>query len=231
MDYSIDKNEVLRYLGYAGQEADAAIFERIDRIIEECERDLAPKSVVGYFSIDEARCDAQENPSIALAGTSLVLPGTDIVRHLGGARECALMACTLGAKSEQELARRKAVNPLDALIYDSACSALVERAADAVEATIVEHATQQGLYTNARYSPGYGDLPLSVQPMFLKVLGAFERIGLTVTATNLLLPTKSITAIVSIFDEQPSAEDVRSCSSCNMKDFCAVRASGKVCHG
>ncbi|MEG0756956.1 MAG: vitamin B12 dependent methionine synthase, partial [Raoultibacter sp.] len=223
--------EVLRYLGYAGQEADSAIFERIDRIIEECQRDLAPKNVVGYFAVDAANRDRLENPSIALVGTSLVLPGKDIACHLGTARECALLACTLGAKSEQELARRKAINPLDALIYDSACSALVERVADSVEATIVESAARRGLFTNSRYSPGYGDLPLSVQPTFLKVIGAFERIGLTVTKTNLLLPTKSITAIVGIFDEPPSEEVERSCSSCNMKDFCAVRASGKVCHG
>lgn len=264
MRYGVDRNEVLRYLGYAGQAMEPALYDRIDGIIERCERELDPKSTVAYFGIEvcdgtgggqagrseapvvdgpsgsgpqaadggRARCDRLGSvPYVEVLGASLRLDGSDIVRHLRGARECALFACTLGAKSEQELARLNASNPLDALIYDAACSALVERVADATEARIVAEAAQRNLHANWRYSPGYGDLPLSVQPRFLAVLRAFETMGLTVTDTDLLLPTKSVTAVVGLFDDPPADGKPRLCGSCHMKDFCAVRAAGRVCHG
>ena len=254
MGYGVDRNEVLRYLGYAGQAMDPGLLGRIDAIIDRCEQDLSPKSIVGYFGIAVHGADAAdpsggvgcaggaEEPCgetqcadglayVDVAGASLRLPGFDIVRHLRGARECALFACTLGARSEQELARLNIANPLDALVYDAACSALIERVADATEARIVAEAAERGLHANWRYGPGYGDLPLSVQPQFLSVLKAFETIGLSVTDTDLLLPTKSITAIVGLFDAPPAAEKPRVCESCNMKDFCTLRAKGRVCHG
>lgn len=267
MGYGVDRNEVLRYLGYAGQAMEPGLLGRIDAIIDRCEQDLSPKSIVGYFGIvvhgadaadpsggvgcaggaeepcSESECaGGAEEPCgetqcadglayVDVAGASLRLPGFDIVRHLRGARECALFACTLGARSEQELARLNIANPLDALVYDAACSALIERVADATEARIVAEAAERGLHANWRYGPGYGDLPLSVQPQFLSVLKAFETIGLSVTDTDLLLPTKSITAIVGLFDAPPAAEKPRVCESCNMKDFCTLRAKGRVCHG
>lgn len=264
MKYGVDRGEVLRYLGYAGQAMEPALYDRIDGIIERCERELDLKSTVAYFDVevhggsdaasaergeasaadDLPRCGAKAGdagravrgrsesaPYVDVLGASLRLDGFDIVEHLRGARGCALLACTLGAKSEQELARLKVSSPLDALVYDAACSALVERVADATEAQIVAQAAQQHLYANWRYSPGYGDLPLSVQPRFLAVLRAFETMGLSVTDTDLLLPTKSVTAVVGLFEDPPAGEKPRSCGSCHMKEFCAIRAAGKVCHG
>ena len=267
MEYGVDRNEVLRYLGYAGQAMEPSLYDRIDGIIVRAERELSPKSVVRYFGIevhdgrsegdgcesdnggggagdsvrrggagsdggDAAHGGTTDNgPYVEVLGASLRFDGADIATHLQGAKECALMACTLGAKSEQELLRLNAANPLDALIYDAACSALIERVADATEARVVAEAAERGLHTNWRFSPGYGDLPLSVQPRFLAVLGAYEAIGLSATDTDLLLPTKSITAIVGLFDDAPVRKKPQACASCHLKDFCAIRAAGRVCHG
>ena len=106
----------------------------------------------------------------------LVLEGRDIARHLDGACEAVLMACTLGAESERALRLRTATSPTDALLYGAAASALVEAAADAEESRIVAEAAARGLRTNFRYSPGFGDLPLAVQPAFLAALDAPRRI-------------------------------------------------------
>lgn len=230
MKYEIDRDEVLRYLGYAGQSLEDDLSTRIDAIITRCESELTPKSVAAYFDIAATKLDGNK-PAIALLDTPLVFEGEDISRRLDGAKSCAVFACTLGAKSEQELARLKATGSLDALIYDAACSALVELAADDVEAEIIAEAHSQKRFTNDRYSPGYGDFPLTVQPQLLKALRAYERIGLTTTETNLLLPTKSVTAVVGIFEQPPTESKSRDCASCHVRDYCRLRASGKVCHG
>lgn len=229
MRYGVDKSEVLRYLGYTGQPIDPALHDRIDAVIGGVEDGLQPKFATRRFAVEVHA--GGKRPRVDVVGAALELEGTDIVRHLEGATGCVLMACTLGARSEQELVRLSAVNPLDALVYDAACSALIERVADAVEARIVAEAAECGLQTSWRYSPGYGDLPLSAQPRLLSVLQAYETIGLSVTDTDLLLPTKSVTAVVGLFRGSPPSAASRTCASCGLQDRCAFRKTGRVCHG
>ena len=71
----------------------------------------------------------------------------------------------------------------------------------------------------SRYSPGYGDLPIAMQNEFLEILQAKKTIGLSVTSSNILIPRKSITAILGIIDEK-NKEDELSCKDCNKNDSC-----------
>lgn len=257
---SLDRDEALRYLGYAGQKLDAQLLARFEELASACERELRPACASASFPVDEAltRWDGEdgEGPQVVLAGCGLVLPGRDIARHLRGAREVALLACTLGAACERELRKDAAISPTDALLYGAAASALVEAAADACDAAVASQAAARGLRASARYSPGYGDLPLSVQPAFLKALDATRRIGLSVTAGNLLVPTKSVTAVIGLFDEaradgggsdgardanRGGARDGASgrapvrahadCATCPAREGCLLKGKGRTCHG
>jgi cobalamin-dependent methionine synthase I len=49
-----------------------------------------------------------------------------------------------------------------------------------------------------RFSPGYGDLSLSVQSDLLNVLDARRNIGLTLSDSLMMIPQKSVTAIVGL---------------------------------
>ena len=143
-----------------------------------------------------------------------------------------IMAVTLGARSEQELRRLSALDPLEALVYDAACSSFVEAAADALEDEVVRYADACGMVTNGRFSPGYGDFPLEAQPSIVRTLRADIRLGLTVLPTHLLLPTKSITSVLGLFDVLPSRhEENEACASCALRATCEMRKRGVVCHG
>ena len=130
-----------------------------------------------------------------LADVALPLPGRDIADHLAGCTRCLLTATTLGIATERELLRLTP-SPADALYFDAACSLLVEAAAEEAEAAILADTA----HTRAtfRYAPGYGDLPLTIQPQFLAALDAPRQLGLTLTQSGLMLPRKSITGIVGI---------------------------------
>ena len=54
-----------------------------------------------------------------------------------------------------------------------------------------------------RFSPGYADFPLEVQPKLLEILDAPRRIGLTVSPSLLLIPTKSVTCILGVGEHLP----------------------------
>lgn len=237
----VDRAEALRYLGYRGQELTDDLAGRIDGVIARVERDLRPDGIFAVFPVRRAgedgtgKRDAARDgavPRVELEGANVVLEGASIVEHLHGAREVALMAVTLGARSEQELRRLSALDPLDALLYDAACSSYVEAAADALEDQVVSAALERGLVTNFRFSPGYGDLPLEAQPAIVRALRADVRLGLTVLPTNLLLPTKSVTAVVGLFDAAPPQADRGvPCAACQLRATCEMRKRGVVCHG
>lgn len=239
---SLDRDEALGYLGYAGQRVDGALLARFNVLADECESVLGARFVWDIFDVDDRRsviersadvdCAAEAvQPCIALQGCGLVLPGRDIVRHLDGSSKVALMACTLGPESERELRKHTAISAADGVMFGACASALVEAAANAVEAQVVAQAASLKLGTNWRYSPGYGDLPLSVQPAVLAALNATRRIGLCATDTFMLVPQKSITAVVGLFEPGKGAGGVRNaCGTCQLRTCCAMRANGTTCH-
>ena len=49
-----------------------------------------------------------------------------------------------------------------------------------------------------RFSPGYGDLPIEVQKDFLPLLDAERRLGITLSESCLMAPSKSVTAIIGV---------------------------------
>lgn len=225
MAYQVNKAEALRYLGYAGQSVDDALEERIDALIAQCEAQSAPAYLYQTFPVEELP------EGIRLRGSSLLLEGESIREHLAGAAECAVLACTLGLANEAAFQRLKAKSPTDALVFSAAGSSLVECVADACEAAIVAEAAGRGLHANFRFSPGYGDLPLALQPQIVRVLQADKKLGLSATDTHLLIPTKSVTAFIGLFHTVQDQKDVRrSCAGCACFDHCSLRRAKTPCY-
>lgn len=218
---SVPRDEVLRYLGYRGQSVDAALDERIDALIARCVEVSEPAWTFRVFPI------AFEEDGIHLVGTNLVLTGQSIRSHLAESTLCAVMAATAGIANERELRRLSLLNGLDGMVFDAAGSALAEAAADACNASIVAYAHERGLHTTWRFSPGYGDLPLDLQPEIARVLELEKRLGISVTDSLMLIPAKSVTAFVGLSETPQETE--RSCAACGFFEYCSIRKGGSTC--
>jgi hypothetical protein len=218
------KAEVLRYLRYRGGEIEADT----DALVEACMRQLRaearPQTVWRVYGLRE------EAEGIALAGTGLLLPGAAIVRHLADCEQGALLAATLGAENDRLLQRAFLRDMVRGVILDAAANQYIEEICDGVNAEIAAAAARDGYGVTSRFSPGYGDLPLEVQPGLLALLNAERRIGLTVTASNMLLPQKSVTAIIG-FRRGPAGETVSRCAECVRRQTCEYRRVGHGCPG
>lgn len=220
----VDREEALAFLGHRGQKL-GDLRERLERAACLCEKELVPRGVYREMDASEA---------LAL------LPGRDIARHVEGCTRVVLLAVTVGMQSEMLLRRERALSATDGLLVDACASSLVEQAANVLNAHIVEEATARNLAATSRFSPGYGDLPLSCQPAFLVASGADRALGIHATAAHLLVPTKSITAVIGLrshpnFAREGGAstaptEGMR-CSTCPVADTCALRAEGRTCYG
>lgn len=224
-----DRAEVLRYLGYRGQAIDEALEMRIEHIADELERALEPRGTSRIFSVAIAT-DASGQPCIRLAGSAIELHGRDAYRRLKDACAAAVFAVTLGMESERRLRALAARGPVAAAVGDAACTALVEAAADRIDATVRHAASAYSLSSGTRFSCGYGDCPLSDQRALIDALDARRTLGITLAPSNLMIPTKSVTAIMGLFEGAPAHDaPAASCAGCTVRDGCAFRAHGDVC--
>lgn len=241
LDSSVDEAEALRYLGYAGQQLDGSLMVRF----HDAAHKVNALRSVGMFQAFPIECflnDEEGVPcGVRLQGTPFVLPGRDIAAHVRGAIEVALMAVTLGAESEMLLRRETALSKTDGMLAHACASSLVEGAANSLSAKVEAYAQERGLASGDRFSPGYGDFPLSSQRDFCQALGTQKALGLCVTEANLLVPSKSITAVCGLFAQNrtaasPCEADERAdafcaCESCPSEGNCAFRAEGRTCYG
>ncbi len=227
----VDRAEMLRYLGWNGQEIEPDLDRRIECVVERLELDVEPRGVRRVFAVDADGTDEDGAPCIRLRGTEVELRGRDIYRHLKDARLCAVIACTLGMGAERRLRTTGSQHPLEGAVLDAACSAYVESAVGQMDAQVKRDAEKFGLTGNWRFSPGYGDCPLTAQRPIVAALNATRLIGLTVTPTNLLMPTKSVTAVIGLFDGEVHDADTRpTCKICRQREHCRFRAAGTTCY-
>lgn len=224
-----DLQEALRYLGHGGQELPPALGSRLEELAERCRELARPRACLRSFEVSGSALTPDGVPVMRLDSCALELVGHDIARHLAGAQAAGLMAVTLGTPLEQELRRLSLTDPTGEILLDAVATALVEQAADQAEGLLAEEATRRGLHATWRYSPGYGDFPLKTQRPLLAALDAQRRLGLSLTDSLLMIPTKSVTAVVGMLERPPSGGPP-GCAACALFDRCSVRAKGSTCH-
>ena len=76
-----------------------------------------------------------------------------------------------------------------------------------------------------RFSPGYGDAPLSASEDLIALLDATRRIGLSMTRSYMMTPIKSITALIGISERNEDRR--RDCSNCPAGPDCPYRKGGE----
>lgn len=214
----LNRNEILLYLGHRGQELTPEISAQIDRCAERVRQASRPMLVYRRL------------PVLAGQVSGFPMEGKDIAALLAPCREAVLMAVTLGAQLERLLMRAEVTDMADAVIMDACASAAIENVCDHFEFDLRDQLQEEGLYLTDRFSPGYGDLPLDTQGAFCEALNTVRRIGLTVTPNHIMVPRKSVTAVLGI-SEQPQTLRRRGCEVCSLFLHCSYRKEGTTCHG
>ena len=214
-----DIDEALRYLG-AGSHPPEELRRQAAAAAAELAAQVQPRYTYKLFPL------VREESGFRLDGTDLLLSGQTAQRMLAQCGQAVLLACTLGTKLDDMIRSAQARDMARAVILDACGSALVEQGCDEAERDIA--ARFPGLYLTDRFSPGYGDLPLSLQPAICGLLDAERRVGIHVTSSFLMNPSKSVTAVIGLSDK-PQMARIRGCAWCAMWDTCTLRKGGKSC--
>ena len=208
---------------------DAAAGARIDAAIERC---LAAYDARGVYKLfNPAICTLPPEyaePAIKLVGTMMMFHGQSVYERLRRAAHCALMAVTIGP--DDPAALPEDADELDRALADACAKALVESAADRVNAAIMAAAMDEGLYTDDRLSPGMGDFPLDTRSQFVFYTQSEKRLGLKLGKDGVCEPRYSTVGVVGLYD--PSQKNrKRACGRCKYRSYCSIRAIGMTCHG
>ena len=177
----LDRKSVYRYMGASGI-SDGALLRQTEAIISEAE--TAPDFRVCYETVSVSVCE----DTVSFDGT-LHIRSQSLASHLFGKTKAVLFCASCGAWFDRKIAASK-LSPAQAVIYDAVGTAAIEQLCDdfcAVMNTV-----------GARFSPGYGDLPLSFQAQLLQRLQADRYPGVCLTDSLLMTPVKSVTAIAAL---------------------------------
>lgn len=87
-----------------------------------------------------------------------------------------------------------------AVIIQAAATAMIEEFCDMATDEIKQkiESNNSPIYFRPRFSPGYGDFPLSYQKNMAAVLSCSKKIGLTLTDSLIMAPSKSVTAVIGV---------------------------------
>ena len=108
-----------------------------------------------------------------------------------------------------------------AVVMQAAAVAMLEDYCDEVNRQLKLRYEQDGKYLRPRFSPGYGDFSLECQREIAAALELSKRIGITLTDSLLMVPTKSVTAVIGIGSRQGNCT-IAGCEACE-RDTCAYR--------
>ena len=181
----IRRREILRYAGCA--EADEATALLMEECLREAVDALAYKVCWCELPVAVAkeRCDF---------GVFSVASG-NLAGNLSGCSRVLLLAATVGVKIDRIITKYSRIAPSRALMMQAIGAERIEALCDAFCADMEK---EMGVSLRPRFSPGYGDLPLSVQKDIISLLDTPRQIGLSLNDSLLMSPTKSVTAFAGI---------------------------------
>ncbi len=198
----------------ANRQPDAQTLALLQETQAQLEAVLAPKSIYKETTLRRLSEGKTEIGGI-------VFQSRKLQTHLRDADRILLFAATLGTGADRLVRRFTAAGETaKAAAAQALGAAAIEGYCDEICAQIAEREKKNGYYLRPRFSPGYGDLPLEAQRDFFRLFDITKRIGVTLTAQCMMLPTKSVTAFIGLA-KTPSCATPR-CETCP-DSACAYR--------
>lgn len=201
-DIKIDKNEVLRYLGYGKNPCDENVSEKIDVISEKMRESLSLKACYEKYpliTMDNSLCFG-----------SIKTISKDLKKNLSGCSEIIVFVATIGIDADRIIGKNSILSPSDAIIAQSVGTALIESWCD-----ILCQRFSEDVDLKPRFSPGYGDFEIENQKEIFNMLDATRKIGVSLTESLQMVPSKSVSAIVGIGGKGHAKENCQICDNIN----------------
>lgn len=182
-DISINSKEILRYCGMKTDDENFKCL--LNECLEECENafDFKVCFIKTPLEINGDICDFSE----------FKLQSQNLSFNLKDCDSAIIFGATIGIKIDRLIARYSSLSPTKAVIFGAIGAMMIEALCDRFCSDI-----GNGRKTAPRFSAGYGDLALEAQKDIFKALDLQKKSGIYLNDSLLMVPTKSVTAIMGI---------------------------------
>ena len=215
----IPAKEVQRYMGYHGiSEIAPEMQALIDKAIDRLSTQSHPRIVSKEYLIDVN----EKSVIIHADNEDLNLESESLARNLKDCCGAILLAATIGPSCDMLVRRASVTSAAEASVYQAAGAAAIEAFLDDENDRLKKQYEAKGYFLRPRFSPGYGDLKLDHQKDWFRLLDISKQIGIELTDSLLMVPTKSVTAIIGICRDPKAAgcPGCAGCGNCNMHKTC-----------
>lgn len=183
----MNRQEILRYMRTSSKTDDERVLDLVDKAIQQIETQSAPKTIYKIFD-----CAVREDV-VEIAGH--IFESVRLAENLKGCKRVVVFGATLGVGCDRLIHSASACDVALALALQATAAAKIEEVCDNLEKEIC---TAHNVSLRQRYSPGYYDLDITRQKEVFALVDITKRIGLTLTDTCEMVPTKSVTAFIGI---------------------------------
>ena len=182
---TFNEKEILRYAGCKTENPE--IIQLLKDSIKEIRPLLSYKVCYGQFQVQitDDCCDFG----------SFSFRSKNLAKNLSGCNSAVIFAATVGIEADRIISKYTRLSPSKAMMLHAIGSERVEALCDVFCEDI---RLQYNSETKPRFSPGYGDLSLEYQKEIFSVLSPEKNIGLFLNDNLLMIPSKSVTAIVGL---------------------------------
>ncbi len=206
----IRTKEAIRYLGYGKHTVDEKTLQSIKESFDELTQIAEKKSISQIYDL----CVKDENLFVI---ENIEITSRNLQTNLKDCKQVVLFAATLGTEVDRLIRKTQIVDMAKAVVMQACAATLLEEFCDELQKEVTEQLQQQGKYIRPRFSPGYGDFSISHQRDFISLLDTPKTIGLSMTDSYMLTPTKSVTAVIGISDIATNCI-ANTCENCKKTD-------------
>ena len=185
-DLEYNKNELRSYLGVKSNEQFEELYPTINCLAEEVIKASTPKAC--WREIDLNIVDGN------LMLNDLSVESKDLSKNLLNCDFAIVFCATLGIGVDRLIKKQLAKSSAKGVITNAVASSYIEGYCDILNQMFKE----KYRFTQPRYSCGYGDFKISFQKDLLSFLKAEKMIGVYCTDNFLLIPSKTVTAVIGV---------------------------------
>ena len=226
------RNEALRYLGYSGQTINEELTRRLDKWALACENEFSPTYTCRAFAIDEERTSWEGEPAVALQGCNLLLEGNSIAPPTCAGRTSPPASPQRWAwQASVRCIRWKPPTRLMPSYTMLAAMRLSKQLRKPHRKTLLPKPRRRACSPACASAPATATCLWPCSRASSKAPDAQKLAGLSVNSSLLLVPAKSVTAVVGLFSTVPQTPARTPCQDCIAREYCSYLEKGITCYG
>lgn len=216
METGIDKRtkEALRYMGIGRHTPDGRTLTMVYDAFAMLEASVSKKHVSRMYPLIQ-----EDDGTLGVLHTTI--KSRALCKNMKGCQEIILFGATLGPAPDRLMKRYSITDMAMSVTLQAASAAMLEEYCDEICDRLSARLEEQGRYLRPRFSPGYGDFPITYQRELTALLDTPRQIGLTITDSCMMSPTKSVTAVIGVSQTRENCHR-HGCEVCPKTD-CAFR--------